>query len=83
MEFTYRKTLTNCVFREVLLLNHGEEIGHFSIIGLSVDGECFGRSTCSMSIYVNEEFQKKRLSKKNTKSCDIIKGVVWLFHSWK
>lgn len=63
MELKYRKTLTNCVCREVLLYKDGEEIGHFTIQGLSIDGECFDRSTCSMSIYVDERFQHMGLSK--------------------
>ena len=60
----YRKTVNRNVTREVLLFDKGEEVGHFTIIGESVDGECFDRSTCSMGIFLDDEFTNKGLSRK-------------------
>ena len=63
----YKKTITNYVTREVLLIDKGEEVGHFTIMGKSIDGECFGKSTCSMTIFLEEGYKNKGLSREMMK----------------
>lgn len=54
----------NHIIRVVELFKNNISIGHFTIEGKSATKECFGTgNTCSMTISIEDDFQKKGLSR--------------------